>query len=90
MELPKNHETEAKYALLRLYRKTHRITRPNCKRLHDERSFTSVVSTVIRIFDLVSYPKSDLPYALSIDEFKGNAGGEKSVVLNLLKDVLIR
>lgn len=53
-------------------------------RLRDERSFTSVareintsVTTVIRIFDLVSYPKAELSQTLSIDEFKGNTSGEK-------------
>lgn len=52
--------------------------------LREERSFTSVarevnlsVSTVIRIFDCVSYPKATLPAVLAIDEFKGNTGGEK-------------
>ena len=34
-------------------------------------------STVIRIFDTVSYPKAKLSEALSIDEFKGNTWGEK-------------
>ena len=53
-------------------------------KLRDERSFTSVaretnlsISTVIRIFDFVSYPKAKLPEVLSIDEFKGNTQGEK-------------
>lgn len=53
-------------------------------KLRDERSFTSVakdfnlsVSTVIRIFDYLSYPKATLSSALSIDEFKGNTGREK-------------
>ncbi len=52
--------------------------------VRDERSFTSVakevnlsVSTVIRIFDKISYPKAKLSTALSIDEFKGNTWGEK-------------
>ena len=52
--------------------------------LRSVRSFTSVahetglsLSTVIRIFDHVSYPKAKLPEALSIDEFKGNTWGEK-------------
>lgn len=68
--------------------KYHRMTNRLCafiiNRLSDERSFTSVakevnlsVTTVIRIFDNVSYPKSKLPVALSIDEFKGNTWGEK-------------
>lgn len=35
------------------------------------------VSTVIRVFDHINYPAPDLPVALSIDEFKGNTGGEK-------------
>ncbi|MDD4390821.1 MAG: ISL3 family transposase [Eubacteriales bacterium] len=34
-------------------------------------------TTAARIFDKVSYPKTKLPEVLSIDEFKGNAGGEK-------------
>lgn len=36
------------------------------------------ITTVERIFDIVQYPKPEkLPVALSIDEFKGNTGGEK-------------
>ena len=53
-------------------------------KLRSERSFTSVagevnlsVSTVIRIFDVINYPRGDLSAALSIDEFKGNTAGEK-------------
>lgn len=49
------------------------------EKLRDERSFTSIakevdlsVSTVIRIFDNVSYPKPGLSTVLSIDEFKDN------------------
>ena len=68
--------------------KYHRITKRLAMfildRLRNERSFTSVarevnlsVSTIIRIFDVVSYPKAKLPTALSIDEFKGNTWGEK-------------
>lgn len=34
-------------------------------------------TTVERIFDHISYPHPKLPVALSIDEFKGNTGGEK-------------
>lgn len=33
--------------------------------------------TVSRVFDYVSYKLNKLPTVLSIDEFKGNAGGEK-------------
>ena len=54
-------------------------------KLGEERSFSSVahevqlsVSTVIRVFDLVSYiPPKSLPSVIAIDEFKGNAGDEK-------------
>lgn len=35
------------------------------------------VTTAFRYFDLVSYSCKELPEILSIDEFKGNAGGEK-------------
>lgn len=34
-------------------------------------------STAIRYFDLIEYRCKELPEVLSIDEFKGNAGGEK-------------
>lgn len=33
--------------------------------------------TVARVFDIVNYSLQKLPSVLSIDEFKGNAGGEK-------------
>ena len=63
---------------------TNRLVKFVLNRLTYERSFTSVarevnlsVSTIIRIFDLVSYPKAELPKVLSIDEFKGNTWGEK-------------
>lgn len=53
-------------------------------KLRDVRSFTSVanevnlsVPTVIRYFDLVHFDKPPLPEVFSIDEFKGNAVGEK-------------
>lgn len=35
------------------------------------------VTTALRYFDLVNYSCKELPRVLSIDEFKGNAGGEK-------------
>ncbi len=35
------------------------------------------VTTAIRYFDIVDYGSYQLPEVLSIDEFKGNAGGEK-------------
>ena len=70
--------------LPKYHRMTNRLAAYIIDKLSDERSFTSVarevdisVSTVIRIFDLVSYPKPKLPKALSIDEFRGNTNGEK-------------
>ena len=70
--------------LPRYRRMTNRLVEFILYRLTDERSYTSVarevnlsVSTIIRIFDLVSYPKAELPKVLSIDEFKGNTWGEK-------------
>ena len=66
------------------HRMTNRLAAYVINRLTDERSFTSVaketnlsVSTVIRVFDKVSYPKAKLSSALAIDEFKGNTWGEK-------------
>ncbi len=70
--------------LPKYHRMTNRLSLFVIDKLRDERSFTSVskevnlsVSTVIRIFDAVSYPKAKLSAALSIDEFKGNTWGEK-------------
>ena len=70
--------------LPKYHRMTNRLSAFVIDKLRDERSFTSVarevnlsVSTVIRIFDTVSYPKAELSQALSIDEFKGNTWGEK-------------
>ncbi len=75
---------EENHFLPRYHRMTNRLASFVVNKLGDERSFTSVakevnmsVSTVIRIFDLVSCPKPKLPNALSIDEFKGNTNGEK-------------
>ncbi|WMJ22653.1 ISL3 family transposase [Paludicola sp. MB14-C6] len=66
------------------HRMTNRLAAFVIDMLHNERSFTSVandvnlsVSTVIRIFDFVYYPKPILSSVLAIDEFKGNTGGEK-------------
>jgi len=70
--------------LPRYHRMTNRLSAYVIDKLHSEYSFTSIarevnlsVSTVIRIFDLVSYSDFKLPVALSIDEFKGNTSGEK-------------
>lgn len=77
--------------LPRFHRMTNRLSAYVINKLQSERSFTGVarevnlsVTTVIRIFDLVSYSKSPLPEVISIDEFKGNAGGEK--YLNIIAD----
>lgn len=35
------------------------------------------ITTALRYFDMISYHPKELPEVLSIDEFKGNAGGEK-------------
>ena len=77
--------------LPRFHRMTNRLSAYVIDRLRTVSSFTEVagevnlsVTTVIRIFDLVSYPKSPLPKVISIDEFKGNANGEK--YLNILAD----
>ena len=75
---------EAVPFLPRYHRMTNRLPAYVINKLSNERSFSSVarelnlsVSTVIRIFDFVSYPKPALPQTLSIDEFKGNTGGQK-------------
>ena len=75
--------------LPRYYRMTGRLIASIIDKLRNERSFTSVakevgvsVSTVIRIFDVIQYPEvTTCPSALSIDEFKGNTGGEKYNVI---------
>lgn len=75
--------------LPRYHRMTNRLSATVIDKLREERSYTSVakevglsVSTVIRIFDLVQYPRvTTCPQVLSIDEFKGNTGGEKYNVI---------
>lgn len=70
--------------LPRYHRMTNRLSAYIIDKLRDVTPFSSVarevnlsVSTVIRIFDFVSYSPKKLPVALSIDEFKGNTNGEK-------------
>lgn len=70
--------------LPRYHRMTNRLSAYIIDKLRHEISFTCVarevnlsVTTVIRIFDLVSYSLNKLPVAISIDEFKGNTHGEK-------------
>lgn len=75
--------------LPKYHRMTSRLIGYVIDKLSNERSFTSVaretglsVSTVIRIFDHVKYPTlKTCPAVLSIDEFKGNTGGEKFNVI---------
>ena len=75
--------------LPKYHRMTSRLIATVIEKLSDERSFTSVaretalsISTVIRIFDHVHYSTLKVcPEVLSIDEFKGNTGGEKFNVI---------
>lgn len=66
----------------------HRVTsRLVAKIIHEFHSITSATeiasrfhistSSALRYFNLVDYPRHELPEVLSIDEFKGNAGGQK-------------
>ncbi len=70
--------------LPRYHRMTNRLSLYIIDKLRNEVSFSSVarevnlsVSSVIRVFDLVSYAPKKLPSAISIDEFKGNTNSEK-------------
>ena len=71
--------------LPRYHHMTNRLSAYVIAKLAGVRSFTDIakevglsVSTVVRIFDLVQYPKPKaLPHVLAIDEFKGNTYGEK-------------
>jgi len=70
--------------LPRYYRITNRLAAYVIKSLKDVGSMKSVSNlvnlsppTVARIFDHVGYSNTSLPRVISIDEFRGNAGGEK-------------
>ena len=70
--------------LPKYFQRTSRMTAFIANALHDARSITSVAkmcnvstATVNRILDTISYSRPDIPPAISIDEFKGNAGGQK-------------
>lgn len=70
--------------LPRYHRMTNRLSAHIINELANEVSFTSVgkkvdlsTTTVMRVFDLVSYAPKKLPTTLSIDEFKGNTNKEK-------------
>lgn len=79
--------------LQRYSRMSIRVLEEIFKQLSNTVSYTSVAkklnistSTVIRVFDALKYAKpSKTPRVLGIDEFKGNAGGEK--YLAILTDV---
>lgn len=81
--------------LPRYYRMTNRLSALVIAKLAGVRSFTDIakevglsVSTLLRIFDLVQYPKpAALPHVLAIDEFKGNTYSENisSVYKNSVK-----
>ena len=70
--------------LARYQRNTKRLTSKVLSDYSCEHSTVSIAQrngisagTAVRIFDKVSYPMPKLPRVLSIDEFKGNAGGRK-------------
>ena len=70
--------------LPRYYRMTSRTVAAIINRFRSAVSATDIgrennvsVSTALRCFDLVNYRCHHLPVVLSIDEFKGNTGGEK-------------
>ena len=70
--------------LPRYFQRTSRLTAFIAATLHDTASVSSIaekcnvsVSTVNRILDTISFHRPTLSRAISIDEFKGNAGGEK-------------
>ena len=70
--------------LPRYFQRTSRLTAFIADALHDTRSITSVAkmcnvstATVNRILDTISFGKPKIPQVLSIDEFKGNADGQK-------------
>ena len=70
--------------LPRYHRRTNRLSAYIIDKLAKMVTFTDVskevnlsITTVMRTFDLVSYPPRKLPATLSIDEFKGDTNGEK-------------
>lgn len=70
--------------LPRYFQRTSRLTAFIASALHDTRSITSVAemcnvspTTVNHILDTIVFQRPTFSHTLSIDEFKGNAGGEK-------------
>lgn len=79
----------------RYHRMTHRLVCNIIDALKSTLSFTDVskrfnvsVSTVIRIFDFVSFKKPELSNVVSIDEFKGNVWGENINVFSLTRLII--
>lgn len=67
---------------------TNRLVAYIISRLQNTLTFTQIakevgvsISTVIRIFDMLSYGKPELPNVLSTDEFMSNTGQEKYQVI---------
>lgn len=72
----------------RYHQMTNRLSAYIIDRLRNTNSFTKIskevrksVSTVIRVFDMVTFKTPQLPDVLSIDEFKGNTNKEKYQVI---------
>jgi len=70
--------------LPRYFQRTSRLTVFIADALHDTGSISSIAqkcnvssATVNRILDTISFQRPSLSQSISIDEFKGNAGGEK-------------
>lgn len=70
--------------LPRYHRMTRRLIESILHQMKENHSMKSIAkahnvssSSVSRIFNIVNYSMQKLPVVLSIDEFKGNAGGEK-------------
>lgn len=79
---------ESNSFLPRYHQMTNRLSAYIIEQLRNSDSFTKVakqvgksISTVIRVFDIVSFGKLKLPEVLSIDEFKGNTNREKYQVI---------
>ena len=84
--------------LPRYHRMTNRLSAYIIDKLRDAVTYTSVaremnlsVNTIIRVFSVVDYGHKNLPSALSIDEFKGNTGGEKyqCIITDPVKKVVL-
>lgn len=84
--------------LPRYHRMTNRLSAFIIDKLRSEIPYVAVArelnistNTVTRIFDTVGYAQKSLPNALSIDEFKGNTGGEKyqCIITDPVKKVVL-